>query len=458
MRIKHCLRLVGGPLLALVAASTAAQDTNYWALQYGPVGQLLGGQVIGSERSLSATYYNPGGMALEDGTTFLLSTESFLIESFSTTPDADVEIFDTSSTRIGAAPTLVAGALPRSWFGEDTRMAWSFLTRQDLNSRLGERLTDPFDLEPQGGGSATELYLDNRVNESWAGLTVSRRLSDTLGAGATLYGVYRGQRSRTEVNGQALAPTIAAFSALAISTFDYTHFRTLAKLGVSWERNDMRFGLNVTTPSLGLFGWGSAGYTLSFIGLDADGNGVPDPPLLSSQTGEDLDARYKSSWAIGGGFAWYRGSTRWHASAEWFAPVDRFTVLDLPQQDEDFQLVLSQQLKSVVNFGLGLEHDFGNGTIVYGAAYTDFSASVGDPEINVAVSNWNLYHLSAGVQFRVISNRFTLGATYSFGSEERPLRTGIPEEPLPGVGLGDTLAVSYNRVVVLLGFLFGDGL
>ena len=265
-------------------------------------------------------------VVLEDGTTFLLSTESFLLESFDTSPSGDVEIFDTSSTRLGAAPTLVAGSLPRSWLGDDTRLAWSFLTRQDLSSRLGERITDPFGLEQQGGGSAAELYLDNRVNESWLGLTASRKLSDTLGLGATLYGIYRGQRSRTEINAQALAPSSAAFTALAVTTFNYTHFRTLAKLGLAWERNNMRFGLNVTTPSLGLFGWGKAGYTLSFVGADEDGNGVPDPPLLASQNEDDLNATYKSSWAVGGGFAWYRGATRWHTTAEWFAPVNRFTV------------------------------------------------------------------------------------------------------------------------------------
>jgi hypothetical protein len=218
----------------------------------------------------------------------------------------------------------------------------------------------------------------------------------------------------------------------------------------------MRLGLNVTTPSLGLFGWGSAGSTLSFIGVDADGDGVPDPPVLSSQTEDDLDSYYKSSWAVGGGFAWYRGSTRWHASGEWFAPVDRFNVLDLPVQEDGPQLILTQQLKSVFNFGVGVEHDFGDETVLYGAAYTDFSASVGDPAVNVAVSNWNLYHVSAGVKFRVISNRFTLGATYSFGGKTRPLGVGIREEDVPGIG-DETLDVSYKRVVVLLGFLFGDG-
>jgi hypothetical protein len=333
-------------------------------------------------------------------------------------------------------------------------MAWSFLTRQQLKVRLGQRLSDPFGLP--GGTGATELYLDQDVNESWGGLTVSRGLSETLGIGLTWYGIYRGQRSRNELNLQAISAEQAALTALGITEFRYHHFRTLAKLGAAWERGDLRLGLNVTTPSVALFGTGNAGYTLSLVGVDADGNGIPDPPVLVSQTKEGLDAQYKSSWAIGGGLAWYRGATRWHASAEWFAPVDRFTVLDLPSADPERQIKLTQQLQSVINVGLGVEHEFGNELAVYGAGFTDFSASVGDPAVNIAVSDWNLYHLSSGVKFRFAGSRFTLGATYSFGGKQRPLPLPIPPEDLPGTGLEQDLDISYRRVVVLLGFLFGD--
>src|SRR5678815_6132088 len=60
-------------LFAAVAAH--AQDTNYWTLQYGTRGELLGGTVVGSAVDLSATFYNPGSLALvKDPKTCLLYT------------------------------------------------------------------------------------------------------------------------------------------------------------------------------------------------------------------------------------------------------------------------------------------------------------------------------------------------------------------------------------------------
>ena len=60
------------------------------------------------------------------------------------------------------------------------------------------------------------------------------------------------------------------------------------------------------------------------------------------------------------------------------------------------------------------------------------------------------------MKFPFAGSRFTLGATYSFGSKDRRLPTPIPPEDAPGLGLDSTLNVSYRRIVVLLGFLFGD--
>src|SRR6185295_15316547 len=75
--------------LAMVSSGATlarGQDTHYWSIQYGPVGQLVGGQLIGGATDLSATYYNPGALALRNESSYLLSTESFQLETLSADP------------------------------------------------------------------------------------------------------------------------------------------------------------------------------------------------------------------------------------------------------------------------------------------------------------------------------------------------------------------------------------
>lgn len=446
--------ILAGLGVVALAAPAFGQDTHYWSIAYGPVGQLVGGQVIASSRDLSATFYNPGALAMTKPGGLLLSTESFQIESVAVQAAPGLEVLDTSSSRIGAAPSLLAGALPR-WLGPETRLAWSFLTRQEFKPRLGRRLTNPVALP--GVTSAAESYYDESIDEYWGGLTASRRLTERWGIGLTWYGVYRGQRSREELSLLATAEGGAAISVLGVSEFDYHHVRTLAKLGAAFDNGRLQLGLSVTTPSLGVFGSGEAGYTTSLLGVDPNGDGLPDPPSLETATQDGLPAEYRSSWAVGGGASWRLGGTRLHLSAEWFAPVNRFTVLSLPPGESGSARSgeLTQQLASVLNAGIGAEHPFASGVTLYGAFRTDFSASVGDPTVNAAVSDWDLYHVSAGVAFRIGDSRFTLGATGSFGGSTRPIALPIPPEDLPGAGLDSPVEIRYRRLVFLLGFLFG---
>lgn len=450
------LRRLGQAALAAAALAVApaafAQDANYWSIQYGPVGQLVGGQLIGGVPDLSATFYNPGALALRNESSYLLSTESIQWERVSTAAQPGLEVFDTSSSRFGAAPSLLAGVLPR-WLGQDTRLAWSFLTRQKLDLRLGERLTDSLDGE--GVRSAAESYFDQRAEENWAGLTIARPVSEYVGIGLTLYGVYRGQRTRKELSVQAVSPDGAALAVSGVADFDYSHFRALAKLGVAWQSEKWNAGVSITTPSLSAFGSGKAAYTVSVAGTDANGDGRPDTPILRTETQEGLDSDYRSSWAFGVGASRLLGRTRLYASAEWFAPVDRFTVIELPEETAAAAR-LSQELRSVLNGGIGVDYAFNRGISLYGAFHTDFSASTSDQTSNVAISDLDLYHLSGGVSFRVRDNRFTLGATWATGHARRALDAPIPPEELPNVGLDRDIEIHYSKFTFLLGFVFGS--
>ena len=445
------LSLVAGLVALASAPRAAAQDTHYWAIQYGPVGQLVGGQLIGGVTDLSATFYNPGALSLRNESSYLLSTESVQWETLSTEPQPGISVFDTSSSTFGAAPSLLAGVLPR-WLGEDTRLAWSFLTRQNLDVRLGQRVTDPV---AGAAASAGESYLDQRVEEDWAGLTIARPLSDSVGIGLSWYGVYRGQRTRKEVSLQAVGANQASQAVSGVADFQYSHYRTLAKLGVAWQTQQWHAGVSVTTPSLGAFGSGKSAYTLSRGGVDLDGDGRVEPPVLVTDTREDLDCDYRSSWAIGAGLSRRGTRTRLYASAEWYAPVERFDVILLPEGAPGAS-GLTQALQGVLNAGIGVEHIMSDKVSVYGAFHTDFSASEGSARQNVAISDWDLYHFSGGLSFRFRNNQFTLGASWARGSTTRPLDSPVPPEELPAAHFDQNVEIKYSKITFLLGFVFGS--
>jgi len=343
-------------------------------------------------------------------------------------------------------------------------MAFSLLTRQQLVGRIDQRFTGN---EPtRNGRYGLETLFDENMQETWGGLTLSHRLSEHLGLGATLYGVYRGQRTRWEQSLQLAYPDGSGVSALIVDDFDYSHWRLLGKLGLAWEGASTRLGLAVTTPSAGLFGSGKAGFTRSATGVDLNGDGRPDNLLLNGLD-ENLDSYYKSSWAISAGGSWRRGSLQVHASGEWFAAVSTFDVLQ-GKTDTNIgsPITLTQGLRSVFNAGAAVEYWLGGvsaergsssgGTALYGGFRTDYSAS---PEVVVdeaATSNQNLCHVTGGTAFNLGSSRFSLGVEYTFGSKNRDFGFGGLPPGVPIIGRGIPVATHISRWVFMVGYLFAS--
>ena len=455
---------LGSTLAALlaVAAPGRAQDAQYWDIQYGPVAQILGGLVVGSTRDLSAAYYNPGGLALGDDPAFLFSVQAFGLRTLSVRPVSGGLFLDASQTDFGPFPGFVAFTLPRGWLGERTRLALSVLTRQEMTLRINQRFAGN---EPaRNGRFGLESLFDARMQETWGGLTVSHRLSERLGLGATFFTAYRGQRTRWEQSLQLAYPDGSGVAALVVDDYDYSHWRVLGKLGVAWEGARTRLGLAATTPSAGLFGSGRAGFTRSATGIDLDGDGRPDSVLLNGLD-EDLGASYHSSWAVSAGGSRRSGSLQVHVSGEWFAPVSTFDVLQgRSSTNAGSPITLTQSLRSVFNVGVAAEYWLGGvsadrgassrGTALYGGFRTDFSASPDVAPNEAAASNQNLYHVTGGTAFSLGSSRFSLGVEYAFGRRNRDLGLGGLPPGVPVIGEPIPVEVRFSRWVFMLGYVF----
>jgi hypothetical protein len=438
------MSVVVGAGLVASGPIARAQDAHYWPNQYGPVAQLVGGQLIGTTRDLSATYYNPAGLALTEQPNFLLSAESFEIESIGVRLGSESVFPDQSFLSVRPAPTFIAGSMPRRWLGHRRRIAWSALTRYRFNARFNPRRADSGDSERSGG----EVLFDQAMSENWFGVTVSERRGPGFALGVTGYVVYRGQRVRREVMAQATGPQGVGITSVGLRDFDFTHFRALGKVGVGWESGALQLGLTVTTPSAGLFSWGRAGYTRSET-RTGDGEGARS--VLVNGAWEDLSVNYGSSWAVGVGGGLRRGRTQVHASAEWFAPVAERAVLDVGPEWEGAPPTLGR--RGVVNAGIGLQHDLRNKASLFAAFSTDFESDAVGAPASVSISTWDLYHLTAGGAFSALGSRFTLGASWAFGRDDR---SGF----IPELGGASTdsrpMSVSYSSVRVVMGFVFGE--
>jgi hypothetical protein len=447
-------------IMLLLAPALFAQDTHYWNLFYGTEATLLGGTVIGSASDLSATYYNPGMLAVNREKGLLLGANVYMYQRYSVQESAAKDVVN---SRIAPAPGLIAGRIPvdSSAIGG---IAYSILTRQSMESVIEGRFVGPLDVVGSDGTPeqlASNLTLNSGLSDTWLGVTLFRLLDPRIGFGFTNYVAVRNQRTRSTSTGQALSADGSALaSASRIADVDYDNVRLLWKLGVGVNLEPLTLGLTVTTPSVNLFGSGAM--FLSY-GRNYPGAGVDSSQkiVLLASNQEDLKSTYNTSWAVGIGMGYRFGDFRLHLSAEWYAAVPLFKVLESTsftgQSDGNQHAVeITDERRSVVNVGLGMQYTLSPSVALYGSLVTDFSYVPDGTTSNLSLTPWDLLHFSFGTVLSFNLLDITAGLSFTGGSAP------LSDVPWAGVGasLGQVLGntsekqIKYLSATGILAFTF----
>jgi len=419
----HICRPLAVALLSLMLTLQIAQgqDTQYWNIQYGTRSTLLGGAVIGSVSDLSATYYNPGALGLSRATGLILSTGVY--EGSALTLDgAGIEKRQVSSFGFNVAPSLVAGRFPADSNAAD-HLAYSLLTRQRADLNLQWRFVGARDNIPgvPGSGSVSqEATLVQNISEMWGGFSWSRSVSPVVGIGVSTFFALRSQTKGVNLSTNALTDSAGVAGLSYETNYDYYNVRVLWKVGVAIDLSPLSLGLTITTPSLNLFGSGSTYVNLQSNGVDANSDGVPDPLFVAAYQ-EKLPSLYRSSWAVGIGAAYQMDQLRFDVSAEWYAAVSRFNVLEPASfagqsTGAQYQNNLSAALDPVLDFGVGIEYDASENTSWYASAIADNSGLKSGSGANFAISSIDYVNVTAGSIFGLGRSKITFGVGYAFGS------------------------------------------
>jgi hypothetical protein len=172
----------------MLSTQLFAQENNYWNIQYGTRSTLLGGAVIGSVSDLSATFYNPGAIALFPDVKFILSAQVYQMDNF-TIKDGAAEGKDLDYSSVVPSPNFVAFDLGFDFLGDD-RLAFSILTRQNSNLEFSSRFIDSLEVIESWPGKenfAGGINTEKKFNDVWGGITYSTKLSKIIGIGFTGY-------------------------------------------------------------------------------------------------------------------------------------------------------------------------------------------------------------------------------------------------------------------------------
>ncbi|MBN2266046.1 MAG: hypothetical protein JW775_09565 [Candidatus Aminicenantes bacterium] len=443
----------------LLAPLARPQDSHYWTNQYGTRATLLGGAVIGSVLDLSGTYYNPGGMSLIEKPQTLMAANIFQFPRVTLT-GADVETVPLNRFHPGPAPTLVAGTirlrgLPGHWFG------YSYLSRQSVKFGVSASGTGSHEALPGLPGPeqyVSQYRLDEKLAETWLGLTWSHKLSKHIGLGATQYLVYRNHRASTQELVEALAGGESLAVALGARQYAYIHFRILWKIGLAFDFAGVTLGLTLTTPSLAIGGRGTTGVNSSLAGLDSDGDGVADD-FLAAGYRHHLPMTYRSPFSLAAGMTFKIQKVRVYWSAEWFHRVSPYTVIDAPEFNaqstgEEVSIDVTQELAAVLNWGTGVEWLYSSRFKGYASLTTDYSAKNPRSLTNLSLTDWDIHHVVTGGEFMINKSSFTVGLGLSFGGREIGARPAAIIRDGPN-GLWDPLQglrFRFSTYKLILGF------
>jgi len=141
-----------------------------------------------------------------------------------------------------------------------------------------------------------------------------------------------------------------------------------------------------------------------------------------------------------------------HATVEWFSAIDAYDILQpapapVAGRGESIPIHFRGEAASVVNFGVGFEHGFGDNLRLYGGAARNYSTYI--PERDT-FSPWDLTDVTAGLSVDRGRARFALGLGYAWGTGELAQVIQPPGESGPP----PIRTASYHRWRISFGVSF----
>src|SRR6188472_4816621 len=116
------------PVLLILCFSSIAQDTHYWALQFGTRSSLMGGAVVGRVKDNSAIFYNPACLAFIDTSSVTINADLYQLEKTRIENTLGYQK-DFNNNNFKNLPLLISGLIPTR--NPNIKMGYGFASSVD---------------------------------------------------------------------------------------------------------------------------------------------------------------------------------------------------------------------------------------------------------------------------------------------------------------------------------------
>jgi len=456
-----------GVAAIFITVNLYGQDSHYWTQQYGTKSMLLSGSVIGGVEDLGAVYYNPARLSVITGTSFLLSANVYELNSIKVA-DAFGSSKNASSTTFRGVPTLAAGSFKIKWLPKHY-FAYAILTRQNSDFNFtyeNEVYQDVLAGLPGNEHFGAKINAQNSSSQQWTGISWAYPISPKFSVGVTTNFSINKQNKGSSIDLQALSQSNEVAIYRYNRNYSYSQNGFLWKIGASGELKNWLLGLTITTPLLPITGNGTYQYQEFYSPIPGIG---PAPATYSTSKQSGLALKYKSPWSVGFGASRKIGKNKIHFSAEWFSGIQKYTMMSAVDHisqsntSDTIRFHLVDNVRSVVNAGIGAEFYINKRISGFASFSSDFSTADSDlahfsdrkPETNNSTWSADFYHVGGGFVLDFNGAAVTLGVTHTGANMAIPRPVNFPDDPSqPIFNSGSTADVRWDRWRFVFSFSF----
>jgi len=427
-----------------------AQDDHYWSQQYGAESTLLGGAMVGGTEDNSAVYYNPGALAFISNPSLSVDANVYRMDKILITDGAGNGT-NLNSAQISIYPEIISGMINLHKI-KKVKFSYTILTRNHNNILMNARYTSKITVPGTSSFVGAYDYV-NQLEELWFGLGAGYKLSEKLGLGATIFASYRGQSYQLNENIKAI-DTLGSkyiFNTLVNNeSVKYSTVRLLAKAGLSYVSGRMKYGLTVTSPSVGIYGSGGIQRDNSEIVVSENPDDMTGNFLITDSK-TNVRTSFKHPLSIAMGVDYRSAKARLAVSAEYFFRINTYHLMKpvsdpfiYPPSFPDSANIVPEYLHienaaaPVFNMAIGFSHIiYKNFSLLLGVS-TDFSsyqAAAEEDKMLNGFGNWDIYHFSSGLSYHKQKHNVSFGLSYAL----------TPSEQIPQYAIINSINGTYGN-------------